>query len=102
MVVDVIFSDLQRWSGAEERLPWDSAPREGLAFDRSGSLFVAEIIQTGPGDILKFSPLAASGSCSPLGFGPGGNGVPRSSSRSSLGQPHSARPSPHLRPMLAP
>src|SRR5262249_921735 len=32
-----------------------TAPR-GLAFDRSGNLFVAEIPTTGPGDILKFTP----------------------------------------------
>jgi len=32
-----------------------NSPR-GLAFDRGGNLFVAEIRQDGPGDILKFTP----------------------------------------------
>jgi hypothetical protein len=47
----------------------------GLAFNRGGNLFVAEIIQTGPGDILRFTP-SGIGTVFASGIGPGGNGGP--------------------------
>ena len=47
----------------------------GLAFDRSGNLFVAEIIQDAPGDILKFTPNGTM-TIFASGIGPGGNGGP--------------------------
>jgi hypothetical protein len=52
-----------------------NAPR-GLVFDSSGNLFVAEIIQTGPGDIIK---ITAGGKKSVFASGigrPQGNGGP--------------------------
>jgi hypothetical protein len=51
-----------------------NVPR-GLAFDNAGNLFVAEIIQSGPGDILKFPPNGTR-TVFASGIGPGGNGGP--------------------------
>jgi len=53
-----------------------------LAFDRSGNLFVAEIRQDGPGDILKFTP-DGNMTVFASGIGPEAMAV-RSSSPSSL------------------
>jgi hypothetical protein len=47
----------------------------GLAFNRGGILFVAEIIQTGPGDILRFTPNGIK-SVFDSGIGLEGNGGP--------------------------
>jgi hypothetical protein len=46
-----------------------------LAFNRGGILFVPEIIQTGPGDILRFTPSGIK-AVFDSGIGPGGNGGP--------------------------
>jgi hypothetical protein len=48
----------------------------GITFDSSGNLFVAELVQTGPGDILKFTP-GGKKSVFASGIGrPQGNGGP--------------------------
>ncbi len=39
----------------------------GLAFDNLGNLFVAEVIQSGPGDILEFTPAGALYQPTPTG-----------------------------------
>lgn len=51
-----------------------NSPR-GLAFNRGGILFVAEIIQTGPGDILRFTPNGIK-TVFDSGIGLEGNGGP--------------------------
>jgi hypothetical protein len=56
----------------------------GLGVCRSGNLFVAETIQDGPGDILKFTPNGI-GALFASGIGPGADGGP-STSRSSFCQ----------------
>jgi hypothetical protein len=68
----------------------------GLAFDRAGNLFVAEIIQTGPGDILKFTPNGV-GTVFASGIGPGGNGGPEYLAVQLLPAPR-PHPTPHPRP----
>jgi len=68
-----------------------------LAFDRGGNLFVAEIIQTGPGDVLKFT-LDGVGTVFASGIGrPEGNGGPEYLAVQLLPTPR-ARPTPHPRP----
>ena len=72
----------------------------GLALDRGGNLFVAEIIQDGPGDILKFTPNGV-GSVFASGIGLGGNGGPEYLAVQLLPTPQ-PRPTPPPRPLLQP
>jgi len=62
-------------NGTESTFATGLTDPRGLAFNRGGILFVAEIIQTGPGDILRFTP-SGIGSVFDSGIGPGGNGGP--------------------------
>lgn len=72
-----------------------TAPR-GLAFDRGGSFFVAEIIQTGPGNIMKITPNGVA-TIFASGIGrPQGNGGPEYLAFQLLPTP--PHPTPHPRP----
>jgi len=68
----------------------------GLAFDRSGNLFVAEINQSGPGDILKLTP---DGVMTVFAVAPGEHNLPDFLAFQLLPTPR-PRPSPHPRPLL--
>ena len=70
----------------------------GVAFDRGGDLFVAEIRQDGPGDILKFTPNGV-GTVFASGIGSGANGGPEFLAFQLLPTPR-PRPTPNPRPAL--
>ncbi len=72
--------------GTENTFATDLNVPQGLPFYRSGNLFVAETIQTGPGDILKFTPGVIE-TVLPLRFVQRAMAI-RSSSRSSFFQLH--------------
>ena len=80
--------------GTESTFATDLNVPRGLAFDRSGNLFVAETIQTGPGDILKFTPGGIE-TVFASGIGPAGNGGPEFLAIQ-------LRPTPRPRPTPAP
>jgi hypothetical protein len=72
----------------------------GLAFDRGGNLFVAEIRQDGPGEILKFTPNGV-GTLFASGIGPVANGGPEYVAVQLLPAPR-PRPTPPPRPTQVP
>jgi hypothetical protein len=83
-------------NGTESTFAMGLNDPRGLAFDRGGNLFVAEIIQTGPGDILKFTPGGVE-TVFASGIGPGGNGGPEFLAFQLLPTPR-PRPTPAPRP----